>query len=50
MVLRAPLLEAQNERWKRHFSKILNVQSEFDLLEELGKVKQRPDLAEFRNL
>ena len=38
--------EAQNERWRRRFSKILN---EFDL-EELGRVKQRPlrpDLAGF---
>ena len=25
--------EAQNERWRRHFSKILNVQSEFDMEE-----------------
>lgn len=40
--------EAQNERWRRHFYKILTVQSEFDL-EELGRVKHRPltpDLAE----
>ena len=28
--------EAQNERWRRHFTKILNVQSEFDM-EELSK-------------
>ena len=33
--------EAQNERWRRHFTKILNVQSEFDM-EEIGRVKQRP--------
>ena len=33
--------EAQNERWIRHFSNILNVQSEFSL-EELERVEQRP--------
>ena len=40
--------EAQDERWQRPFSKILNVQSEFSL-EELGRVRRRPlraDLAE----
>ena len=34
-------MEAQNERWIRHFSNSLNVQSEFSL-EELGRVVQRP--------
>ena len=33
------LAEAQQEGWKRHFTKIYNVQSEFDV-EELRKVKQ----------
>ena len=33
-------LEAQGERWRRHFAKILNIQSEFD--EELERVRQRP--------
>ena len=33
--------KAQQERWKRHFTKILNIQSGFDV-EELRKVKQRP--------
>ena len=33
--------EAQNEIWRRHFSNILSVQSEFSL-EELGRVEQRP--------
>ena len=28
-----PTSEAQNERWRRHFSKILNVQSKFDMEE-----------------
>ena len=37
--------EAQQQRWRRHFTKILNIQSEFDV-EELGRVKQRPDMAE----
>ena len=32
--------EEQQQRWKRHFSHILNVQSSYD--EELQKVKQRP--------
>ena len=30
------LAEAQQERWKRHFTKILNIQSEFDV-EELRR-------------
>jgi hypothetical protein len=34
-------VEEQNERWRRHFTKILNVSGEFDV-EELGRVKQRP--------
>ena len=33
--------EAQQERWKRHYTKILNIQSEFDV-EKLRKVKQQP--------
>ena len=33
--------EAQQERWRRHFSKILNIQSDFDM-EELSRVRQRP--------
>ena len=31
----------QQERWKRHFSKVLNVPSQFDEV-ELQRVKQRP--------
>ena len=41
-------LEAQSERWCRHFIKILNLHSEFSE-EELGRVRQRPlrrDMAE----
>ena len=34
-------LEAQGERWRRHFAKILNTHSEFDE-EELERVRQRP--------
>ena len=41
--------EAQNERWRRHFSKILNVQSEFSL-DELGRVRQRPLRADLNQL
>ena len=40
--------EAQQERWKRYFTKIFNIQSEFDV-EELRKVRQRsprPEMAE----
>ena len=37
--------EAQQERWKRHFSKVLNIQSQFDV-EELRKVRQRPTRSE----
>ena len=33
--------EDQQQRWRRHFTKILNITSEFSL-EELEKVKQRP--------
>ena len=33
--------KAQHERWRRHFTKILNIQSDFDV-EELKKVRQRP--------
>ena len=33
--------EAQQERWKRHFSKVLNIQSQFDV-EEFRKARQRP--------
>ena len=33
--------EAQQERWRRHFCKILNVQSQFSV-DELDKVRQRP--------
>ena len=35
--------EAQQERWKRHFSKVLNIQSQFDV-EELSR--QRPTRSE----
>ena len=41
-------LEARGERWRRHFTKILNIQSEFDE-EELERVRQRlprPELAD----
>ncbi len=31
----------KQERWRRHFSKILNIQSDFDV-EELSRVRQRP--------
>ena len=37
--------EAQQERWRRHFSKILNIQSDFDM-EELSRVRQRPTRSE----
>ena len=40
--------EAQQQRWRRHFTKILNIQSEFDV-EELRRVRQkssRPEMAE----
>ena len=33
--------EMQQQRWRRHFTKILNLQSEFSV-EELDKVRQRP--------
>ena len=33
--------EMQQQRWRRHFTKILNLQSEFSM-EELSKVRQRP--------
>ena len=33
--------EAQQERWRRHFSKIINIQRDFDV-EELSRVRQRP--------
>ena len=33
--------EAQKERWRRHFSKILNIPSDFDV-EGLSRVRQRP--------
>ena len=33
--------KVQQERWRRHFTKILNIQSGFDV-EELRKVRQRP--------
>ena len=32
---------AQQQRWRRHFSSVLNMQSQYDP-EELGKVRQRP--------
>ena len=41
--------EAQQERWKRYFNKILNSQSEFDV-EKLRKVRQRPPRPEMANL
>ena len=37
--------EAQQERWKRHFSKVFNIQSLFDV-EEVRKVRQRPTRSE----
>ena len=40
--------EAQQQRWRQHFTKVLNIQSEFSA-EELGKVRERPtrpDIAE----
>ena len=37
--------KAQQERWRRHFTKILNIQSDFDV-EELRKVRQRPPRSE----
>ena len=40
--------ESQQDRWRRHFNNILNVQSEFDM-EELERVTQRqlkPEIAE----
>ena len=33
--------ELQQQRWRRHFTKILNLQSEFSI-KELSKVRQRP--------
>ena len=33
--------EAQQQRWRQHFTKVLNIQSEFSI-EELGKVSKRP--------
>ena len=33
--------KAQHERWRSHFTKILNIQNDFDV-EELRKVRQRP--------
>ena len=33
--------KVQQERWRRHFTKILNIQNDFDV-EELRKVRQRP--------
>ena len=32
--------EQQQQRWRRHFAKLLNIQSEFD--EKLQKARQRP--------
>ena len=37
--------KAQQERWRRHFTKILNIQSGFDVV-ELRKVRQRPPRSE----
>ena len=34
-------LQEQQQRWRRHFAGVLNIQSQFDT-EELAKVKQRP--------
>lgn len=34
-------LEARQERWRRHFTKVLNVHTSFDL-EEIRKARQRP--------
>ncbi len=34
-------IASQQERWRRHFRKVLNVQSGFDAA-ELGKVRERP--------
>ena len=33
--------EAQQQRWRQHFAKVLNIQCEFSA-EELGKIRQRP--------
>ena len=33
--------QQQQERWRRHFTNVLNIMSEFDE-EELNKVEQRP--------
>ena len=33
--------ESQQQRWRRHFTNVLNLQSEFSV-EELERVKQRP--------
>ena len=34
-------LEAQQQRWRRHFTKILNIQSQYNA-EEINKARQRP--------
>ena len=41
--------EAQQERWKKYFTKIVNIQSEFDV-EELRKMRQRPPRPEMADL
>ena len=41
--------EAQQERWRKHFSKILNIQSEFDM-KELSRVSQRPTKSEMKEV
>ena len=41
--------EAQHETWRRHFSKILNIQSVFNV-EELERVRQRPPRPEMAEL
>lgn len=41
--------EEQQDRWRRHFASILNIQSQFDP-EEMEKVKQRPIRAEIAEL
>ena len=42
---RSATVRDENERWRRHFSSILNIQSEFSV-EELERVKLKPELAE----
>ena len=41
--------EEQQERWRRHFTKILNIHSEFSTV-EMSRVRQRPIRAEMEEL